>query len=72
MVLGQSSLPIWILGTIEFIWAGWIPLNPHHKIIPLQKCVFGTPKSLQKRLRAKMSTSGFQNPTPASKICPRA
>ena len=66
---GQSSLPIWLLGTIEFVWAGWIPLNPHHKIIPLQKYVFRDPK---KRTWAKMSTSGVQNPTLASKIHPRA
>ena len=64
-VLGQSSLPIWLLGTIEFIWAGRIPLNPHHKIIPLQKCVFRDPKT-------KMSTSGVQNPTRPSKIHPWA
>ena len=35
-------------------------------------CFFGTPKSLKNRPRAKLSTSGFQNPTPASKIRPRA
>ena len=44
MVLGQRSLPIWLLGTIEFIWAGWIPLNPHHKTIPLQNNLFQDPK----------------------------
>ena len=46
--MGQSSLPIWLLGTIEFVWAGWIPLNPHHKIIPLQKYVFRDSKIGQK------------------------
>ena len=44
MVLGQSSLPIWVPGTIEFIWAGGIPLNPHHKIIPPQNHLFPAPR----------------------------
>ena len=39
-IWGQSSLPIWVLGTIEFIWAGWIPIKPHHKIIPPQNIFF--------------------------------
>ena len=34
--MGQSSLPKWVPGTIEFIGAGWITLKPHHKIIPSQ------------------------------------
>ena len=40
---GQSSLPIWVLGTIEFIWAGGIPLKPQHKIIPPQNHLFMGP-----------------------------
>ena len=39
-VLGQSSLPICVLGTIEFIWAGGIPLKPLHEIIPPQNNLF--------------------------------
>ena len=54
-VLGQSSLPICVLGTIEFIWAGWIPLKPHHKTIPPQNHVFLNHFSPQKGPRAKMS-----------------
>ena len=46
---GQSSLPIWLLGTIEFIWAGWIPLKPHHKIIPSQNYFFRDPCLTPKR-----------------------
>ena len=56
---GQSSLPIWVLGTIEFIWAGRIPLPTHHKMISSQKHFFGTPKFSQKGPRAKMSTPTF-------------
>lgn len=40
--LGRSSLPKWILWTIEFIWVLGIPLNCHHKMISLQKHIFGT------------------------------
>ena len=69
--MGQSSLPIWLLGTIEFIWAGWIPLNPHHKIIPSQKYVFRDPKIAKKTSPGKIvdlgvpkSDPGLQNPDP--------
>ena len=48
VVLGQSSLPIWVLGTIEFISARWIPLIPHHKIIPPQNNFFRDHFSSQK------------------------
>ena len=67
-------MPIWILGTIEFIWAGWIPLNPHHKIIPLQKYRFRDPTITQKTspgqnvdLGVPKSDPGLQNPTPGMK-----
>ena len=74
MVFGQSSLPIWLLGTIEFIWAGWIPLNPHHKIIPLQNYLFRDPKITPKTspgqnvdLGVPKSDPGLQNPSPGMK-----
>ena len=37
--MGQSSLPKRVLGTIEFIRAGGIPLPIQHKMISSQKCV---------------------------------
>ena len=70
-VFGQSSLPIWLPGTIEFIWAGWITLKPHHKIIPLQNHLFRDPKITQKTspgqnvdLGEPKSDLGLQNPPP--------
>ena len=73
-VLGQSSLPIWVLGTIEFIWPGWIPLNPHHKTIPVQTYLFREPEIAQKTspgpnvdLGVPESDPGLQNPTPGMK-----
>ena len=59
--LGQSSLPIWVRGTIEFVWAGRIPLNPHHKFIPPQNHVFRVHFLAQKGPQAKMLTRPFQN-----------
>ena len=74
MIFGQSSLPIWLLGTIEFIWAGWIPLNPHHKTIPLQNYLFQDPKITPKTspgqnvdLGVPKSDPGLQNPSPGMK-----
>ena len=73
-VFGQSSLPIWLLGTIEFIWAGRIPLNPHHKTIPLQNYLFRDPKITPKTspgqnvdLGVPKSDPGLQNPSPGMK-----
>ena len=69
-VLGQSSLPIWLPGTLEFIWAGRIPLNPHQKIISLQNYLFQDPKITPKTspgqnvdLGVPKSDPGLQNLT---------
>ena len=72
LVLGQSSLPIWVLGTIEFIWAGWNPMYPHHKIISSQKYVFRDPKIAPKRSPGPNVDLGLQNPILGSKIWPEA
>ena len=73
-VWGQSSLPIWLPGTIEFIWAGRIPLPPPHKTIPLQNYLFRDPKITPKTspgqnvdLRVPKSDPGLQNPSPGMK-----
>ena len=60
--MGQSSLPIWVLGAIEFIWAGGIPLKPNHKIIPPQNIFFGT----------MFYTKKLHNPKCRPNISPRA
>ena len=72
--MGQSSLPIWVLGTIEFIWAGWIPLKPHHKIIPPQNNFFrdhffGPKRSPGQNvdLGVPKSGPGLQNPSQGMK-----
>ena len=65
MASGQSSLPIWVPGTIEFIWAGWIPLKLHHKIIPPQNHLFRDHFLPQKGPQPKMLTQ-------PSKISPEA
>ena len=70
--MGQSSVPIWLLGTIEFIWAGWIPLKPHHKIIPPQNNFFRDHFLVPKRSPGQNVDPGIQNPTSASKIHPPA
>ena len=74
MGLGQSSLPIWVPGTIEFIWAEGIPLYPHHKIISSQKYVFRDPKIDPKAspgqnvdLGVPKSDPGPPNPSPGMK-----
>ena len=72
-------MPIWLPGTIEFIWAGWIPPNPHHKIIPLQNYLFRDPKITPKTspgqnvdLGVPQPEPGHQNPSPGmekQKMC---
>ena len=47
--MGQSSLPIWIPGTIEFIGAGGIPLPTCHKMISSQNQFFRDPNIFPKR-----------------------
>ena len=61
--MGQSSTPKWIPGTIEFIWAGGIPLPTHHKLLSSQILVFRDPKIDPKRSQPKMSTRRSQNLT---------
>ena len=67
-VWGQSSLPIWVLGTIEVIWAGWIPPYPYHKIISLQKFVFRAPNIDPKCTPSQNVDLGDPNPILASQI----
>ena len=45
----QSSLPIWVLWTIEFIWVMGNPLNCHDKMISSQKHIFLEPFLTPKR-----------------------
>ena len=73
-VFGRSSLPIWLPGTIEFIWAGWIPLKPHHKSVPPQTNFFRDhflgPKNSPGQngdLGVPKSDPGLQNPSPGMK-----
>ena len=68
--MGQSSLPKWVLGTIEFIWAGGIPLPTHHKMISSQKYVFRDPCLTPKR--DQNVDPGSTNLIPGSKIRPPA
>ena len=71
-VWGQSSLPIWLLGTIEFIWAGWIALKPYHKSF-LHKTTFCRDHFLvPKGSPGQDVDPGVQNPILGSKICPWA
>ena len=72
LVLGQSSLPIWIPGTIEFIWAGGIPLYPHHKIISSQNYLFRDPKIDPKVSPGQNVERGVPNFDQDPQIHPRA
>merc|ERR1711924_328687 len=53
-VLGQSSPPMWVLGTMECIWAGGIPLKPHQQILPPQNNFLRDIFVFHKGPRAKM------------------
>ena len=72
MGFGQSSLPIWVLGTIEFIWAGGIPLPTHHNMISSQKHTFRDPFLTPKRSPGQNVDPGSKNLIPGSKIHPPA
>ena len=60
MGFGQNSGPIWAPGTIEFIWAGWIPLKPHHNFIPPRYHFFQDHFFAQKSPQPKMFTQPFK------------
>ena len=72
MALGQSSTPKQIPGTIEFIWAGRIPLPTHQKTILSQHHLFRDPKIDQKRPPDQNVDLRIQNPILGSKIRPWA
>ena len=70
--MGQSSLPIWVLCTIEFIWVKGNPLNCHDKMISSQNHFFRDPFFTPKRSPGQNVDPGLKNPIPGSKIRPRA
>ena len=68
--LGQSSLPKWVLWTIEFIWVLENPLNCHDKIISSQILFFRDPFLTPKRSPGQNVDLGIQNPILGSKNQP--
>ena len=53
--------PLWVPGTIEFIWAGGIPLKPHHKIFPPQNNFFRGHFLVPKRTPGQNVDLGIRN-----------